>query len=173
MKYFNLNLVAFTLAAFLLAEGAFAQEAVAVVQRSEPSAPYLLALGASIGSAPASIVHLEDPGRAKLEKQVRINRGVLIGTSVVTAVGLPLWMVATTRKCDGGFAQRTDLTCTQTGKVMRGTGIALFAGGLTGMLISGTMLGVRKRQLKDRGARVENPKSRALRWDPGSSQFVF
>ena len=96
--HFNLSLAAFTLLTFLSAEGASAQQGVAVVQRSELSAPYLLALGASIGTAPATIVRLEDPARAKLEKQVRINRGVLIGTSVVTALGLPLWMVATTRR---------------------------------------------------------------------------
>lgn len=173
MKYLNSYLPCLTLVALLWAENGSAQEATALVQRSDRSASYLLALGASIGTAPATIIPMEDPRRTELERQVRRNRRALIGTSVGTAVGFSLWMIATTRGCDGGFSERTDLVCTKSGQAVRTTGIVLFSGGLAGMLISGTMLSVRKRQLKDRGSLVVNPKPRALRWDPDSSQFVF
>jgi hypothetical protein len=45
---------------------------------------------------------------------------------------------------------------------MRATGLTLFWGGASGMLISGIMLAVRKGQLRDLGHLVQNPKSRAL-----------
>lgn len=173
MKYLKSYLTCLTLVALLWADNASAQEATALVQRSDPSASYRLALGASIGTAPATIIPMEDPKRTELERQVRRNRRALIGTSVGTAVGLSLWMIATTRGCDGGFSERTDLVCTKSGQAVRTTGIVLFSGGLAGMVISGTMLSVRKRQLRELGSPVARRKPRAVRWDPGRSQFVF
>jgi len=167
MRYFILSFVVFTCVVGVSAGGAAAQEADTV-------AHYTLALRATTGTAPATIIRYQDPKRAALERKVRRSRGALIGTSVAAAVGLPLWVVARTRKCT-----RIDppldryITCTKTGTVMRGTGLSLFWGGLAGMLISGTMVGVRKRQLDDLGYRAEYPKPRAIRWDPAGSQFVF
>lgn len=98
---------------------------------------------------------------------------------MAAAVGLPLWTVAIATQCSkldivGGTELRVrNLNCTHSGKVMRATGLTLFWGGASGMLISGIMLAVRKGQLRDLGHLVQNPKSRALRWDPASSQFVF
>lgn len=167
------SLIAMTLAAILSAQSAAAQEPTASAAPSLPDVSYMLAFGAGTGTAPATIIRLEDPQRAKLERQVRLNRGVLIGTSAVAATGLSLWMAALARKCNRGFQDRADLTCTQSGKVMRATGMAFFGASLTGMFISATMLFVRKRQLKNLGSLVQARKSRALRWDPASSQFVF
>ena len=179
MRQIILGFVSFILMAVVSAEGVAAQDAVATPQRSAPAAQYMLALGATAGTAPATIIRYDDPQRTELERKVRRNRGALIGSSVAVAVGLPLWTIAIARQCSkldivGGTEVRvSDLNCTHRGKVMRATGLTLFWGGASGMLISGIMLAVRKGQLRDLGHLVQNPKSRALRWDPASSLFVF
>jgi len=70
MKYLKSCLTCLTLVALLWANNASAQEATALVQRSDRSASYLLALGASIGTAPATIIPMEDPRRTEFERQV-------------------------------------------------------------------------------------------------------
>jgi hypothetical protein len=179
MRWLVWSFVVFMLMAVVSAEGVAAQDAVPTSEQSAPAVQYMLTLGATAGTAPATIIRYDDPQRAELERKVRRNRGALIGSSVAAAVGLPLWTVAIARQCSkldivGGTEVRvSDLNCTRRGKVMRATGLTLFWGGASGMLISGIMLAVRKGQLRDLGHLVENPKSRALRWDPASSQFVF
>lgn len=173
MRGLILSAAALVALAAFSANGAEAQESLGSFESSRLAVPTALALGASMGLPPAVILPTEDPERTKLEQQVRRNRRALIGTSVGTAVGLSLWMIATTRGCDGGFSQRTDRVCTKSGQAVRTTGIVLFSGGLAGMVISGTMFSVRKRQLSELGSLVERRKSRVLRWDPVSSKFVF
>ena len=56
---------------------------------------------------------------------------------------------------------------------MLGIGYPLAVGGLTGALISGIILGVRKGKLRDIEARRKYSSAKRLRWDPYSSQFVF
>jgi hypothetical protein len=51
--------------------------------------------------------------------------------------------------------------------------LPLFVGGLTGVLVSGIMFGVRKGKLRRLNDRMAYEKSRAVRWDPASSRFVF
>jgi len=174
MHSFTMTVVVVTLAGVVSANGAAAQEAASAVEQPKPNLQYMLAFGASTGTVPATILRLEDPERTALERKVRRNRRALIGTSVAVAVGLPLWVVGTKKHCSRvEFGRATELTCSKTGKVARGTGMTLFWGGASGMLISGIMIAVRKGQLRDLGYRVEYPKSRALRWDAASSQFVF
>jgi hypothetical protein len=173
VRNFGSSTVALVALAVLCANGAAAEDGSESFEQFHLTVPTALALGASIRIPPAAIVPTKDPERTKLEQQVGRNRGALIGTAVGTGVGLSLWMIATTRGCDGGFSQRTDLVCTKSGHAVRTTGIVLFSGGLAGMVISGTMLYVRKRQLKELGSLVARRKSRAIRWDPASAQFVF
>lgn len=56
MRRLILGFVVFTLMAFVSAEGVAAQDAVATPQRSAPAAQYMLALGATAGTAPATII---------------------------------------------------------------------------------------------------------------------
>ncbi len=50
---------------------------------------------------------------------------------------------------------------------------AAFERGVTGVLISGIMFGVRKGKLRRLEDRMAYEKSRAIRWDPHTSRFVF
>lgn len=174
MRYFILSFLVFMWLVGVSAGDAAAQEAEAAAQQPEPVATYTLALLSVTGTAPASIIHYEDRERAALERGVRRSRKALIGTSVAAAVGLPLWLVGITVGCSDVHASTIrDRTCTKGGNALRGVGITLFWGGLAGMLISGTMVGVKRRQLDDLGYRAAYPKTRAVQWDPASSSFVF
>ena len=64
------------------------------------------------------------------------------------------------------------MQCTRAGNALVGTGSVLFGGGLTGVLISGIMFGVRRGKIRRLNEKIEY-KKRALRWDPQTSQFVF
>jgi hypothetical protein len=48
-----------------------------------------------------------------------------------------------------------------------------FVGGVTGAVITGIMFGVRKGKLRRLEHRMAYENSRAIRWDPASSRFVF
>ncbi len=65
------------------------------------------------------------------------------------------------------------LQCTTAGKVLTGFGWPLFVGGVTGAVITGIMFGVRKGKLRRLEHRMAYENSRAIRWDPASSRFVF
>ena len=67
----------------------------------------------------------------------------------------------------------TELRCTTAGRALVGIGWPLFVGGITGVLISGIMFGVRQGKLRRLNDRLAYEKSRAVRWDPASSRFVF
>jgi hypothetical protein len=117
----------------------------------------------------------DDYRREELEKKAKRSRNALIGTSVATVVGLPLWLAGSATQCykyiDSSGSEQ--VTCSTGGKVMRGIGIPLAMGGVTGVLISGIMLGVRKGKLRDIEKRTKYSSSKRLHWDPFSSQFVF
>jgi hypothetical protein len=54
-----------------------------------------------------------------------------------------------------------------------GIGYPLFIGGIIGVMITGIMFGVRKGKLRRLNDRIAYDKSRAVRWDPAASRFVF
>lgn len=117
----------------------------------------------------------DDYRREELERGVKRSRNALIGLSAAAVVGLPLWIAGGRTQCvsyeDGSGNTQTD--CTTAGKVMLGIGYPLAIGGLTGALISGIILGVRKGKLRDLEARTKYSNSKRLHWDPYSSRFVF
>ena len=66
--------------------------------------------------------------------------------------------------------------CTRTGDALIRAGSPLVIGGLTGAVVSGIILGVRKgkmRRLNDSIAVSSSSKKRAVQWDERRSRFVF
>ena len=113
----------------------------------------------------------------ELEESSRRSRNALIGLSASTAVGAALLFPGLARQCVeirfDSLDTSDQLRCTTAGKVLVGFGWPLFLGGATGVLISGIMFGVRKGKLRRLEDRMAYEKSRAVRWDPASSRFVF
>jgi hypothetical protein len=126
-------------------------------------------------AAPAVKPGYDEYRRDELERKVKRSRNALIGTSAAAVVGLPLWIAGAQTQCvqyDDGSGN-TQTQCTTGGKVMLGIGYPLAIGGITGALVSGIILGVRKGKLRDAEARMRYSSSKRLRWDPFGSQFVF
>jgi len=113
----------------------------------------------------------------ELERKAKRSRNALIGTSVAAAVGLALVLPAAASQCDSVEVNGdTSYECTGTGDALIRAGSPLVIGGLTGAVVSGIILGVRKgklRRLNDSFAASSSTKKRAVRWDERSSRFVF
>jgi hypothetical protein len=151
--------------------GLWSGQAIAQEANSAADEPAAIAYTTPRASQPA----YDDFRRDELERKARRSRNALIGTSAAAVVGLPLWIAGGRTQCvkfdDGSGSTQT--SCTTGGKVMLGIGYPLAIGGLTGALISGIILGVRKGKLRDIEARTKYSSSKRLHWDPFSSQFVF
>jgi len=113
----------------------------------------------------------------ELHESSRRSRNALIGLSASTAVGAALLFPGLIRQCyviQVNVTGTTDeLRCSTAGKALVGLGFPLFIGGAMGVLISGIMFGVRKGKLRRLEDRIAYEKSRAFRWDPHASRFVF
>ncbi len=114
----------------------------------------------------------------ELHESSRRSRNALIGLSAATVLGAALWFPGLIRQCyviQTNFTSPStdELRCSPAGKALVGIGTPLFFGGVTGVLISGIMFGVRKGKLRRLEDRIAYEKSRAFRWDPHSSRFVF
>jgi len=110
----------------------------------------------------------------ELQTRAKRSRNALIGLSAASVVGTALLFPGLNNQC---FVVRLlegteELRCTSAGKAMVGLGVPLFFGGLTGVLISGIMLGVRKGKVRRLSDQIERGK-RAFRWDPATSALVF
>jgi hypothetical protein len=108
---------------------------------------------------------------AELSWAVLRSRNFLIGSSVATAVGAALVLPAEFTQCPG--EEMSLNRCTQGGKAMVVIGYPLLLIGGISMLASGIALGVTKGQLRRFEQRAARRESRALRWDPAGSRFVF
>jgi len=127
-----------------------------------------------LGQAPAPARSYEEYKRDELARSARQSRNALIGLSASTVVGTALLFPALANQCYTFDLQGdTTIRCTTAGKVMLGLGWPLFLGGITGVLISGIMFGVRQGKLRRLNDRLAHQKSRAVRWDPSRSRFVF
>jgi len=108
----------------------------------------------------------------ELERGALRSRNALIGTSVAAAVGLalviPAWGQCESTEVNG----KDEYDCTRAGSALYGVGSPLLLGGLTGAVVSGIILGVRKGKLR-RLNDTFSPKARAVRWDERSSRLVF
>lgn len=114
----------------------------------------------------------------ELHESSRRSRNALIGLSATTVVGAALGFSGSLRQCyvvvvtyQSGPSE--ELRCTPAGKALVGIGWPLFSIGVTGVLITGIMFGVRKGKLRRLEDRMAYEKSRAVRWDPRTSRFVF
>ena len=112
----------------------------------------------------------------ELERKSKRSRNALIGTSVAAAVGLALVLPAASSQCESVEANgQSSYECTRTGDALIRAGSPLVIGGLTGAVVSGIILGVRKgkiRRLNDSFA-ASSTKKRAVQWDERKGRFVF
>jgi hypothetical protein len=112
---------------------------------------------------------------AALQHDALRSRKFLIGSSVATALGAALAFPAEATQCsdtdpDG---EATLDRCSPGGKAMVVIGYPLLIVGGIAMLGSGIALGISKGKLRRLEQRASRRKTRALRWDPASSGFVF
>jgi hypothetical protein len=166
--------LSFGVLALVLATGAFEGGARA----DEPTVIEAPPAGsAQIGYVTQSSTSYDEYRQRELKESSRRSRNALIGLSASTAVGAALLFPGLVRQCVtirfDSFDTNDQLRCTTAGKVLVGFGWPLFIGGVTGVLISGIMFGVRKGKLRRLEDRMAYEKSRAVRWDPASSRFVF
>ena len=178
--------VALSMLGFVLATGAFVGGVAAQDQivTDTPSASLTPAGEAPVVDAPPGEAApgeaaplqktYEEYQRDALEKSARRSRNALIGTAAATVVGPALVFPAIINQCPTSAAPRgTTVRCTKGGKAMLGIGWPLFWGGMTGVVVTAIMFGVRKGKLRRLDDRMAYEKSRAVRWDPVGSRFVF
>mgnify|MGYP001820687250 FL=1 len=116
----------------------------------------------------------EDFKLQELEHTARRSRNALIGTSAAAAVGLALVIPAASSQCQSvEVAGESDYECTRAGDALLRAGSPLVVGGLTGAVVSGIILGVRKGKIRRLNDSFSPTRARAVRWDERSSRFVF
>ena len=167
MRLFILGFVAFVLMNGAVGGVVGAQAPVVMETPASASA------SGQVGYAPAKSYN--EDRRYELQESSRRSRNALIGTSASAVVGAALLFPGLARQCEVISYSDNDqqLQCTTAGKVLTGFGWPLFVGGVTGAVITGIMFGVRKGKLRRLEDRMAYEKSRAIRWDPASSRFVF
>ncbi|MBT8470444.1 MAG: hypothetical protein KJN97_16990 [Deltaproteobacteria bacterium] len=130
-----------------------------------------------LGYVPRPSASYDEFRQRELHESSRRSRNALIGLSASTVVGAALFFPGLIRQCYlvqvGASASSEEIRCSSAGKGLVGVGWPLFFGGATGVLISGIMFGVRKGKLRRLEDRMAYEKSRAVRWDPRTSRFVF
>lgn len=110
----------------------------------------------------------------ELQRTAKRSRNALIGTSAAAAVGLALVIPAASSQCQSvELGGESKYECTRTGDTLLRVGSPLVIGGLTGALVSGIILGVRKGKIRRLNDSFSPNKTRAVRWDERSSRFVF
>ena len=111
--------------------------------------------------------------RDELEVLARRSRNALIGLSAATVVGAALLFPGLARQCYTVVVNGVEeLRCSTAGSLLVGFGMPLYVGGITGVLVSGIMLGVRRGKIRRLNNQIEYRK-RAVQWDPRTSRFVF
>ena len=162
MRHLALAVVGLLLA--LPADLALGQDATPSTVVSPPNDP----------SAPPTPDY-EELRRQELQRKARRSRNALIGTGAAAAFGLALVIPAGATQCET-FTRadgKEDYECTKLGRALLGVGAPFVAGGLTGVVITGIMLGVRKGKLRRMNDGTGYPSTRAVRWDERRSVFVF
>ncbi|MEM9728822.1 MAG: hypothetical protein AAF997_09570, partial [Myxococcota bacterium] len=140
--------------------------------------PDLYAL--SIDPAPSPQLTYEEFKVQELERKARRSRNALIGTGAAAAFGLIIAIPVAATQCDTVTRSdgKEDYECSSAGDALLGVASPFIVGGLTGVVITGIMLGVRKgklRRLND-GIRYDRngyAGARAFRWDETRGKFVF
>ncbi|MGB5366881.1 MAG: hypothetical protein WBM75_07325 [Polyangiales bacterium] len=148
--------------------------ALVSVVHAKPACAQELDLTLQSDAGPGYKLTYEEYRVQELERGARRSRNALIGTSVAAAVGLALVIPATSGQCDSVVVDGKDeWNCTRAGDALLGVGSPLVFGGLTGAVVSGIILGVRKGKLRRLNDSFHYPSTRAVRWDERSSRFVF
>jgi uncharacterized integral membrane protein len=103
------------------------------------------------------------------------SRIALISTSVAAAVGGALVAPALVTECVRITSSSSfdDIRCSTAGKALLGIGIPILVAGALGVIISGTMFGVRRGKIRNIENRIAYEKSSAIRWDPSRAVFEF
>ena len=123
---------------------------------------------------PAHEITYEEYKLQELERTAKRSRNALIGTSVAAAVGLALVIPAASGQCQSvEIDGKSEYECTRTGDTLLRVGSPLVIGGLTGAVVSGIILGVRKGKIRRLNDSFAPNRARAFRWDERSSRFVF
>lgn len=140
------------------------------VQADEPD---VFAL--TLEPAPAPRFTYEELEMRELERKALRSRNALIGTAAAAAVGLALTIPAAATQCNSVTQPdgEDDYDCSRAGDLLFGFGSPLVVGGLTGAVISGIMLGVRKGRLRRLNDRTGYLRAGSLRWDDRRGAFVF
>ncbi|MGB5223113.1 MAG: hypothetical protein WBN60_18930, partial [Polyangiales bacterium] len=100
-------------------------------------------------AAPAYKLSYEEYRLEELERTSKRSRNALIGTSAAAAVGLLLVIPAASSQCSSvEVGGESDYQCTSAGDTLLKVGSPLVIGGLTGALVSGIILGVRKGKMR-------------------------
>lgn len=122
-----------------------------------------------------SIRTFEGNQREELAWAARRSRNFLIGMSATTAVGAALVFPAEVNQCiSAEVAEIAGVRrCTPGGTAMLVFGYSALLIGIVGMLASGLAFGINRALLRRIENRAAHKKSRAFRWDPASSRFVF
>ncbi len=103
------------------------------------------------------------------------SRTGVISTSAVTAAGLALVIPAAVGQCVrvASSSSFDDLRCSTTGKALLGVGIPILVAGVTGLLVTSIMLGVRRGKMRSIEDRLSYERHRTIRWDPTRSAVAF
>jgi len=176
MRQVALSMLGFVLVTGVSFDGVAAQEQIVTDTPSASSTPAGEApvVDAPPGEAAPLQKSYEEYQRDTLEKSARRSRNALIGTAAATVVGTALVFPALANQCFRfNVTGTTNVRCTTAGKAMLGIGWPLFFGGMTGVVVTAIMFGVRKGKLRRLDDRMAYEKSRAVRWDPVGSRFVF
>jgi hypothetical protein len=163
MKQLALGMLVFSLVTGASIDAADAQTQIVIDAPATPSAQ------ATIPPKP-----YDEYKREELEQSSRRSRNALIGTSAATVVGTAFLFPGLAKQCvTFNIGSTNEIRCTTAGKALVGIGYPLFIGGIMGVMITGIMFGVRKGKLRRLNDRIAYDKSRAVRWDPAASRFVF
>jgi hypothetical protein len=162
MRHFTFISLALALAAATQPTSALADEQLDLELTLEPDA------------APGYKLSYEEYRLEELERTSKRSRNALIGTSAAAAVGLLLVIPAASSQCSSvEVGGESDYQCTSAGDTLLKVGSPLVIGGLTGALVSGIILGVRKGKMRRLNDSFQPTRTRAVRWDERSSRFVF
>ena len=134
------------------------------------------ASGASASPAePPARLSYDEYRLNELEFLAKRSRIGLFSTSAAAAVGVALVTPAFVNECVrvASSSSFDDIRCSGTGKALLGVGVPFLAAGVVGIIISGTMFGVRKGKIRNLENRIAYEKSSAVHWDPSRSVFVF
>jgi hypothetical protein len=103
------------------------------------------------------------------ESRIRRARNGLIGSAALFGLGWIFLGVAIPR-CQSGVSE---LLCSSAGYAHLTVGITLTGAGAIGTIVSGVLLGVRKRNSRALRRSIGPRQGTGFRWDPQSGSFVF